>query len=160
MKDRHYRTRYQVGPHEVWGTSLDSPDRRLHTAHDEPADFGLFLDERWRGETNARTAHFVYWPMLEAPVEDELLVVRVEEAAQALRDGQRVEVGCFGGHGRTGTVVALLDVLLGGVSPEAALARMRTDYCEWSVGSVDLERFLFDASDLLTAGRTAPAEAR
>ncbi len=44
------------------------------------------------------------------------------------RRGERVEVGCLGGHGRTGTALACLAVLTG--TPAAdALAWVRTNYC-------------------------------
>ncbi|MFJ1732873.1 hypothetical protein [Streptomyces sp. NPDC088254] len=144
MKDRHWRTRYRVGAYEVWGTSLDSEERRRRAPSAQPADIGLYLDERWRGETDARTPYFVYWPTLEAPVERSLLVRRIKEAAVALEGGATVEVACFGGHGRTGTVLSCLDMVLGGATAEAALERIRREYCRYAVGSPDLQSFLFD----------------
>ncbi|MEU6298714.1 protein-tyrosine phosphatase family protein [Streptomyces erythrochromogenes] len=157
MKDRHWRTRYAVGAYEVWGTSLDSEERRRNAPHAEPADFGLYLDERWRGETDARNPYFVFWPTLEAPVERSLLVQRVEEAAVALESGATVEVACFGGHGRTGTVLCCLDVILGGKTAREALERIRREYCHYAVGSPELQQFLFDVEgELSPRGHRSP----
>ncbi|MFI6284812.1 hypothetical protein ACIBCM_08660 [Streptomyces sp. NPDC051018] len=152
MKDRHWRTRYRVGDAEAWGTSLDSAERRLRAPHAEPADFGLYLDERWRGETDARTPYFVFWPTLEAPVESSLLISLVKELAVELRNGATVEVACFGGHGRTGAALACLDIVLGEVTAEDAVARIRREYCPFAVGSAELERFVLDAEKSLLPG--------
>lgn len=58
-----------------------------------------------------------------------------DELLRALTDvldragqGQRVEVGCLGGHGRTGTALACLAVLTG--TPAAdAVDWVRANYC-------------------------------
>jgi len=163
MKDRHWRTPYRVGDFEVWGTSLDSEERRLRAPRAEPADIGLYLDERWRGETDARTPYFVFWPNLEAPVEESLLIDRVKELAAELRNGATVEVACFGGHGRTGTVLACLDIMLSGVGADAAVARARREYCRYAVGSPELEQFVRDAEKSLMPSpeeSLPPAEVR
>ncbi|WJY36252.1 protein-tyrosine phosphatase family protein [Streptomyces sp. P9-2B-2] len=159
MKDRHWRTRYRVGAYEVWGTSLDSEERRRRAPYAEPADIGLYLDERWRGETDARTPYFVYWPTLEAPVERSLLVRRIKEAATALANGTTVEVACFGGHGRTGTVLCCLDVILGETTAQAALERIRREYCHYAVGAAELQHFLFDVEKELTPRAPEPLPA-
>ncbi|WP_050374608.1 hypothetical protein [Streptomyces acidiscabies] len=156
-KDRHFRTRYRVGGLTVWGTSLDSPERRLAAPHASPADFGLYLDERWRGETDARRPYFVFWPTLAAPVESALLIARVRELAVEIRGGATLEVACFGGHGRTGTALACLDMAVAGVSARAAVERVRREYCRHAVGSAELERFVLDAEGMLAAGEARTA---
>ena len=49
------------------------------------------------------------------------------EAHRRALDGQRVEVACGGGRGRTGTALACIAVL-GGVEPDAAVAWVRERY--------------------------------
>ncbi len=44
------------------------------------------------------------------------------------RTGERVEVGCLGGHGRTGTALACLAVLTGTLADDA-VAWVRGNYC-------------------------------
>ncbi|QNP71106.1 hypothetical protein IAG44_17785 [Streptomyces roseirectus] len=153
-KDRHWRTHYRLGDLTVWGTSLDSAERRLHAPHTEPADLGLYLDERWRDEADARRPHFVFWPTLEAPVESALLLTHVRDLAAELRDGATLEVACFGGHGRTGAALACLDMAVTGVNARTAVDRVRHEYCPHAVGSPELERFVLSAEKTLVPGGT------
>jgi protein-tyrosine phosphatase len=57
------------------------------------------------------------------------------------RAGQRVEVGCLGGHGRTGTVLGCLAVLTGHPHGEA-VAWVRARYCADAVETAEQERFV------------------
>ena len=57
------------------------------------------------------------------------------------RSGQRVEVGCLGGHGRTGTALAVLAVL-GGHPPDEAVAWVRANYCPEAVETAEQEAFV------------------
>ncbi|AGL15229.1 hypothetical protein L083_1719 [Actinoplanes sp. N902-109] len=56
-----------------------------------------------------------------------------EQAARVLREaweraaGERVEIACFGGRGRTGTALACIAVL-DGVPPDEAVAYVRAHY--------------------------------
>ncbi|WP_416970860.1 hypothetical protein [Streptomyces sp. 4F14] len=151
-KDRHFRTRYRVGGLTVWGTSLDSPERRANALLAGPADFGLYLDERWHGEADARRPYFVFWPTLEAPVESALLLTRVRELAVEVQGGATLEVACFGGHGRTGAALACLDMAVAGVSARVAVERVRREYCPHAVGSAQLEAFVLSAEKTLVPG--------
>lgn len=63
----------------------------------------------------------------------------VEYLWAALGDGKSVHVGCVGGHGRTGLVVAALASLSGVKTP---LAWTREQYCEKAVESKDQIDFL------------------
>ncbi len=59
------------------------------------------------------------------------------------RDGQRVEVGCSGGHGRTGTALACL-AILAGLSPSDAVSWVRAHYCPDAVETADQEAYVAD----------------
>ena len=48
------------------------------------------------------------------------------------RAGDAVEIGCLGGHGRTGTALACLAVLTG-TAPDEAVAWVRRRYCDHAV---------------------------
>jgi protein-tyrosine phosphatase len=50
------------------------------------------------------------------------------------RAGQLAEIGCIGGHGRTGTALACL-ALLSGVKREEAVSWVKTNYCSSAVES-------------------------
>jgi len=51
------------------------------------------------------------------------------------------EIGCLGGHGRTGTALACLAVLAGH-SPADAVAWVRTHYCDHAVETDDQAAFV------------------
>lgn len=57
------------------------------------------------------------------------------------KQGAAVEVGCTGGHGRTGTALASM-LILQGMKPRAAIRRVRTSYCDLAVESDRQEKFL------------------
>ncbi len=54
-------------------------------------------------------------------------------AAQHPRKTVRVLVACQGGHGRTGTALAILGTLLGLWSQQDPVAYLRANYCSWAV---------------------------
>jgi protein-tyrosine phosphatase len=58
------------------------------------------------------------------------------------RCGERVEVGCHGGHGRTGTALACAAVLCGLPSGDA-VPWVRVNYCVKAVESAQQEAFVF-----------------
>ena len=72
-------------------------------------EFGLYLDHRW--EPPWSHAH-VDWPDFGVPADDAALRVALDDLLVRARAGQRVEMGCLGGHGRTGTALACLAVLV------------------------------------------------
>ncbi|HVB65731.1 MAG TPA: protein-tyrosine phosphatase family protein [Nitrolancea sp.] len=86
--------------------------------------FGLYLDARWQPT----------WPAIVVEWEDFGLPTHPFSAAEAIQDafarassGEHVEIGCAGGIGRTGTVLACMAVLAG-VPPDAAVAWVRTHF--------------------------------
>ncbi|MEU1619015.1 protein-tyrosine phosphatase family protein [Streptomyces sp. NPDC005722] len=92
--------------------------------------FGLYLLGHEPPET-AWEAHWVRWPDFRLPADR-------AAAAEALRGawrraaGERVEVACHGGVGRTGTALACLAVLDGVPSGEA-VAYVREHYARRAV---------------------------
>jgi hypothetical protein len=75
----------------------------------------------------------------------------VKIAADYIRKGRRVDIGCIGGHGRTGTFLALLMIELLGLKAEEAVKRVRSDYCLEAVESYEQRAFVY-----LWAGEPAP----
>lgn len=66
---------------------------------------------------------------------------RPRSPAPAARTGEQVEVGCIGGHGRTGTALAILAILTGHPAADA-VAWVRANYCPKAVETVDQEAFI------------------
>lgn len=88
-------------------------------------EFGLYL----LGETPPAVewdARWVRWPDFRLPVDRHDAQDALHEAWRRA-EAERVEVGCGGGRGRTGTALACIAVL-DGVSPRQAVAFIRQSY--------------------------------
>jgi protein-tyrosine phosphatase len=104
---------------------------------DDRPDYGLYLDPRWQPPW--RHDH-VDWPDFGVPEETAITNALLSLLARA-RAGERVEVGCAGGHGRTGTAVGCLAVLTG-CAPGEAVAWVREHYCAKAVETPGQEAFV------------------
>jgi hypothetical protein len=92
-------------------------------------DFGLYLDPQW---TPNWPAVLLDWPDFGVPRSTEVADREIRAAFERARAGERVEVACVGGHGRTGTVLACMAVLAG-VEPSDAVQWVRSVYCSRAV---------------------------
>ncbi len=102
---------------------VDEPYKR-----DRPPTFGLYFDQRWSPPWDHTQ---LPWVDFGVPDVSELRVA-LEDVLARSRRGEDVEVGCLGGHGRTGTALACLAVLTG-TPPSEAVAWVRNAYCEKAV---------------------------
>jgi hypothetical protein len=109
-------------------------------------DFGLYLDYRWAPPWEH--GH-LDWPDFGLPSDPEVTELLLMGFLDRARRGQCVELGCLGGHGRTGTALAWLAVL-GGYPPAEAVAWVRANYCDRAVETKEQEAFV--------AGLTATGE--
>lgn len=101
-------------------------------------DFGLYLDERW----NPPWPHeHLDWPDFGVPADRDHVVATLSALRDRARSGERVEVGCYGAHGRTGTALAVLAVRCG-VDPEVAVDWVRTTFCDRAVETDDQAAFV------------------
>jgi len=104
---------------------------------DEPPTFGLYLDAHW-----APPWDHAHLPWRDYGVPDAAaLRAALEDVLDRARRGERVEVGCLGGHGRTGTALACLAVLTG-TPPGEAVAWVRAAYCEKAVETDEQRAFV------------------
>jgi hypothetical protein len=108
-----------------------------YTRDDEPS-FGLYLDDRW--DPPWPHAH-VRWPDFGLPSDPAALRSALGELLDRARAGAVVEIGCLGGHGRTGTALACLAILTG-TPPSEAVAWVRERYCERAVETDDQAQFV------------------
>jgi protein-tyrosine phosphatase len=97
--------------------------RRLRRAAG-PADFALVLAS---GEPPVWSHRRIYWPDFWVPTDPADALDALREAHRRARAGERVEVACGGGIGRTGTALAALAVL-DGLTPDEAFAWVRAGY--------------------------------
>ena len=84
----------------------------------------------WLGNLSYQTPTiFLDWPDM-GVLEIEDLKPVVEYLASKIHMG--IEIGCMGGHGRTGTLMALIMVQLG-CKPGKAIKTIRKDYCHRAI---------------------------
>ncbi|WP_320068488.1 protein phosphatase [Micromonospora sp. RTGN7] len=98
--------------------------RRVGDDPASPADFALLLAP---GPAPAWTHRRVRWPDFLLPVDRADALDALGEALRRAYAGERVEVACAGGIGRTGTALAALAVL-DGLPAADAVAWVREHY--------------------------------
>ena len=108
---------------------------------DEEPDFGLYLDPRWEAPWDH---DHLGWPDFGVPEDQAQVKAALESLIQRSRDGQTVELGCVGGHGRTGTALATAAVLTG-LDPSEAVGWIRATYCAEAVETSAQESFVVSA---------------
>ena len=135
------------------GTVVKGLALRERKEQDPDRDYGLYLDAGWRPTWPAT---LVDWEDFGLPATYETAADQIREAFRRAKDGRRVEVGCKGGCGRTGTVLACM-AILGGVPAGDAVAWIRANYRQTGmiVETADQEWWVqwFDAR---VHGREAP----
>jgi hypothetical protein len=120
---------------EVTAVSFDSRDPY---ARQQAPDFGLYLDPQW----DPPWPHdHLDWPDFGVPVDSARVMTALRALRQRARDGEQVELGCLGGHGRTGTALACL-AILGGLPSGDAVAWVRENYCTNAVENGQQEAFV------------------
>lgn len=108
----------------IWATSFPLSGYQ----RERPPDFGLYLDPRWQPPWPHQ---HVDWPDFGLPADHQALVGLLDDLMARARAGDMVEVGCLGGHGRTGTALACLAVLAG--LTEDPVDWVRANYCGHAV---------------------------
>jgi protein-tyrosine phosphatase len=105
---------------------------------DPERDFGLYCDERWAPAWPAET---IDWPDFGVPRNRDAAAAQIRSAFARAQAGERVEVGCAGGLGRTGTVLASMAVLAG-VQAAEAVQWVRANYDARAVETQEQEEFV------------------
>jgi protein-tyrosine phosphatase len=98
----------------------------------------LYLDQRW---DPGWPHEIIDWPDFGLPVDTAAGDRAILAAFTRARSGERVEVGCYGGLGRTGTVLGCMAVLAG-VEPDDAIAWVRSHYQAQAVETDPQQRFV------------------
>lgn len=104
-----------------------------------PPSYGVYLLGRRPPDFPWET-HWLRWPDFRLPADREAartVLARAWERAA----GERVELACDGGRGRTGTALACLAVL-DGVPPEEAVAYVRAHYDRHAVETPWQKRYV------------------
>jgi hypothetical protein len=122
---------------EVTAVSFDAAEPYVR---EQPPDYGLYLDHKWQPPW---THDHLDWPDFGIPDDAAHVVAALRSVLERARAGERVEVGCLGGHGRTGTALACLAILTGHPHGEA-VAWVRANYCSNAVETPEQEAFVVE----------------
>jgi len=123
-------------------------DRRVD---DPERSFGLYLDPHWEPTW---PADLIEWEDFGLPADAESAARSIESAFARARRGELIEVGCLGGIGRTGTVLACMAVL-SGVPREGAVAWVRASYYARAVETPEQEVWVGWFADFVLRARHA-----
>lgn len=119
----------------VTAASFDATDPYLR---ERPPDHAVYLDRAWQPPW---PHDHLDWPDFGVPVDPDAMIAVLRSALDRARAGEQVELGCLGGHGRTGTALAILAVL-SGAAPAEAVAWVRRDYCDRAVETPEQQAFV------------------
>lgn len=142
MKCRHWRQAVKVRSYTVTCSSYLS-DKPIKT--DAP-DFGVYLASCWESKFGRITstgallndlprpyqALFVDWPDM-GVIETDVVQWLVDWIEAKLEHGKKVDIGCMGGHGRTGTLLACLIAQMEHVGSVAATEAVHARYCTHAI---------------------------
>jgi hypothetical protein len=117
VRGRGRREPFPAGPLPDFGLYLGHPP-------DRPRRMLLRRRVTWRPDW---PAEWIDWPDFRTPRDAGAAAAKIVEAYQRARSGERVEIACTGGTGRTGTVIACMAVLAGHPAGDA-VAWTRTHY--------------------------------
>jgi hypothetical protein len=120
------------------GTAVEACGLRDRRADAPDRDFGLYMDPRW---APTWPAELIEWEDFGLPADPDRAAAQIRAAYDRARAGERVEVGCAGGLGRTGTVLACM-ATLSGVPAAEAVEWVRANYDERAVETAEQEAFV------------------
>jgi protein-tyrosine phosphatase len=124
------------------GTLVRGRGRRQELPPGPLPEFGLHLG-RLKGRERPPTwpTEWIDWPDFRTPRDDRAAAAQIRAAYERARAGERVEMACAGGTGRTGTVIACMAVLAG--HPAAgAVAWTRAHYRAHAVETPGQKRWV------------------
>lgn len=136
-KCRHWRQEV-VFPSglKIYASSWLAEEKQKHD-EDHP-NFGLYLASSW-SPTNL--GFLVPWQDYGLPkCRWEDVIHAGQQAIRLAQDNQIVEVGCLGGHGRTGAMLAVIGVL-DGMPADTVVDWVRKNYCKEAIECAEQEWF-------------------
>ena len=101
-------------------------------------EYGLYLDPEWQPTWPAT---LIEWPDYGIPTNPSSAVRQIQSVFLKARSGTHVEIGCLGGTGRTGTVVACM-AILAGVPPETAVDWARSVLSPYAIETEEQEQWV------------------
>ena len=156
----HVHTPVSIGDYEIHAIA----SRDCIKMQVEHKDLGIYLDllswGKIRGvksvrhlvDTDGGDVYCEPWPDF-GVISIERLRYLVKLAKESLEDGNSLEVGCIGAHGRTGTFLAAMMIELEECSAKEAIDEVRSRYCNSAIESWEQESMLYK----MTGEKAPPA---
>jgi hypothetical protein len=142
------------------GTLIRGRGRREPLPTGPAPDYGLYLGEpvslrrRRPAWQPGWPADWIDWPDFRTPRNDREAAAAIRHAYLLARSGQRVEVACVGGTGRTGTVIACMAILAGHPAT-AVVAWTRQHYRPRAIETPGQRRWISWFAELTLAKETS-----
>lgn len=91
-------------------------------------EYAMYLDERWADDPDVTWPYrLIAWPDFGLPADVSDLFAELRDIYARAQAGQAVQIACYGGLGRTGTVLACL-AICAGIPFDDAVEWVRTNY--------------------------------
>jgi hypothetical protein len=114
----------------------------VSTERGRTPDFAVYLDDRWTTDPEVTWPfELVAWPDFGVPENETDVFDLVRELHGRASAGELVEIACYGGLGRTGTVLGCLAIVTG-VHAGDAVKWVREHYDHRAVETNDQEAFI------------------
>lgn len=137
---RHYFEEFSIDGFTIYCSALNND--RSHGSDllsgDPTPDFGLYADYKWRPTWRNE---LINWPDFGVPKEPFIAIQQIHDAFYRSFN-ESVEIGCIGGHGRTGTILACMVSEHLDVSSDRAIDIVRDKYCHHAIESSSQEDFI------------------
>lgn len=128
---RHYNDSLVINGVKFYASSC----KNARTKDDVVPDWGLYCDWMWKPWWRAE---HIDWDDYSIPRVDEIALEQLIVAVEKAQLGLKVEIGCIGGHGRTGTALAAIGVILG-MGHKESIAHVKTQYCDKAIETGEQE---------------------
>ena len=145
----HYRQPVAIGNRQIYASAYYDAPAVIPDESPEP-NLQVYLDSTWLEPINMPiltcglrkampkpTIPTIYVPWYDGrglPLPTLQWVVQT--ILDEMEKGKMVELGCGGGHGRTGTILACLLIEAEGLDPKDAIIQVKKRYCEEAVETI------------------------
>jgi len=153
----HYRQAVAVGKFQIFVTSYRTMITRGQSDEVMVPDYGIYFANEWLGlmgdmwsnkrelPTNGTIKYpctVVNWKDF-GTVKPEMMEKLIQIVRTRLQMGQKVDVGCYGSHGRTGTFLSCLLGKMEKLDGYTAIKEVRKRYCQYAVESDSQVQFIW-----------------
>lgn len=145
-KDRHYGEVVTLPD----GTKILASSQHDRKAGEEHPDFGCYMASSWRPQWISFQLNWTDHGLPQIP--DDQVLWTVDYLLQLAREGRTVEIGCIGGHGRTGTLMAIMLLKAGITDGNEAMKWVWKNYCTHAIESKKQEWFILKMAAVIHGG--------